>query len=125
MSESWKIDPAKGDYMLDELGRPVIDVSLATPGYIRLKTHRTKWLYAPDKKYGSDFYLGKIKRDLNNTGASISIAKKALQPMLDNKSAVSVKVVSTGNTRYALEFSATIVDNKGKSEEIILNPVGI
>lgn len=125
MSESWFIDPSLRDYTLDERGRPVIDETLNTPAYIRLTAPRGNWLYAPNKKYGSDFFNTRIKRTLNNFATGAAIARRALQPLIDNKDAISIAIVSTKNTRYALEFSATIVDNVGNENNIVLNPVGI
>lgn len=121
---SWKIDPKTGDYLMTN-GAPVDDPSLIYPAYYRLKTERTKWLYAPDNLYGSDFYTVKKRFSVNDVNPLNNLAKRALQPMLTDKRAKNVSATFlTPAGRNDVELSVTIVDSQGKPQTLNLPPVG-
>lgn len=117
------MDPKTGDYIVEN-GKPVIDSGLTTAAFIRLKTHRTQWLYAPDNQYGSDFYL--VKKRHTNSDAKLleTIANRALQPIIDDGRAADV----TNNTDFlsdsASQMKTTIIDAEGNNESLTVKPIG-
>lgn len=113
--QNWKIDPGTGDYVMDS-GSPVETNSLTIPAYVRLKTQRTRWLYAPDNQFGSDFYTVK-KRPAENANLKLEdIAGRALKPLLDDGRAKQITVDITENTRNAAGMDAQIIDASGEIE---------
>lgn len=123
-NESWLIDPVTRDYVLDSNGNPTIDKTLKTPAYIRVKTPRTKWLYAPDEKYGSDLYL--IKKNLTNgdNTAVINAEERALEPLIDQGRAVSIIAENVSQGRNYIQTKIEILDAQGEVDELLLAPVG-
>ena len=63
MAQYWSLDPATGDYVLNG-GAPVQITNLQIPAYYRWKIKRTRWLYAPNNKYGSDFFM--LKKNISS-----------------------------------------------------------
>lgn len=124
MSESWALDPATGDYILDAFGNPTIDNGLKTPAYVRLRAHRLQWQYAPDTQYGSDFYAFKIRRSTSDQKSTKALAARALKPMLVDKRASSISISIIKNTRNMTQFSAKIIDAEGNPEKLELAPIG-
>lgn len=122
---TWLLDPTKGDYVMDTTGSPVQDTTLQTPAYIRLKTQRTKWLYAPDDTFGSDYYL--IQKNHSGSDSNIleSIAERAMQPCIDDGRASAVSVTTTGQGLYESDLSVVIVDVIGQPVAIPLDSIGI
>lgn len=123
MSESWKIDPSTLDYVMEN-GKPVIDIGLSTPAVIRLRGHRTKWLYAPDSKWGSDFYAIRQRNNQQTPKLLETTAQRALQPMLDDGRASSVTVVTTQTTRYSNLLNTQIIDAEGNETNLTVKPIG-
>lgn len=122
---SWAIDPTKGDYTLDKFGNPTQDNTLLTPSYIRLKAERTKWLYAPDTRWGSDFYLIKKNHSGSDVNTLESIGQRALQPCVDDGRASAVAVENDGQSLYAAALQITITDVIGQPVSIPLDSIGI
>jgi phage gp46-like protein len=118
---SWQINANTGDYVLQN-GSPVIDTTLKTPAYIRLKSPRTRWLYAPDNNYGSDYYLSHVR--IASSSQVDDIAKRAMQPFLDTNRAQSVDVETVAAARGAIEQNITITDSVGQNYTLNLTPVG-
>lgn len=119
--QSWDIDPVEGDYILDK-GSPVTTNSLRVPAYFRLKVKRTQWMYAPDSKYGSDFYTVKKRSQNNSTQRLESIAAKALQPIVDDGRASTIEAEVTDiPNRNAVEMDITVTDNNGEVEKTTFN----
>lgn len=110
---SWQINPATGDYVTGPNGDAVIDATLATPIYIRLKTPLNKWLYAPDSFYGST--LGQNQKNRTAAGGSTvgSIIFKALTPMRVDGRMVGLELSSTGQTRHGQLLSVIYQQNNG------------
>jgi phage gp46-like protein len=124
MSQSWQIDPKKGDYVMN-LGAPVETNSLQVPAYFRLKIKRKQWLYAPDDKYGSDFYLLQ-KRPASNAAQKIeNVAVNALQPLTDDGRASRIDVVADNFSRNGAALTATILDASGEEEIVTFPGLGV
>lgn len=122
-NESWKIDPRTGDYVMEN-GVPVPETSLRNPGFYRLKVKRTQWLYAPDSKYGSDYWTVKKRFNVIEANPLADIGEKALQPLVDDGRAQSVTVTPRASAgRNDAQLDATIVDANGEVENLNLPPV--
>lgn len=119
MAQNWNINPKTGDYVMVG-GSPQQTDSLLIPAYIRLKTRRTQWLYAPNTEYGSDFYLVKKRRTNENASTIESIGARALQPMIDDSRASQIDITTTAVARQGLQLETDITDARGKSETLIL-----
>lgn len=124
MSESWNINPASGDYVM-ERGSPVPTNSLQIPAYIRLRTPREGWMYAPDASYGSDFANLKKRQTTRDSSEVESIAARALQPILDDGRAQSIEVTTTESQRNAIGLKADIIDAQGNVESLDLKGLGV
>lgn len=120
---SWLIDPGTGDYQISK-GSPIRDESLQFPAYVRLKTVRKSWLYAPNTSFGSDISLI-VKQTRNSPQALESAAAKALQPIIDDGRALSIAVDQTGNARFMEEIEVKIVDNNNQTQAVVMNPIGV
>lgn len=119
----WQIDPSTGDYVVLS-GSPVEDTTILTSAYIRLKTRRTQWLYAPDTNYGSDFYKSHAR--ILQTATLENYATKALNPLVTTNRAQSVSVATTAAQRGAIQLSAQIIDSSGQPQVLNFNPgVGV
>lgn len=122
--QSWTVDPTDGDYVMTN-GQPEQSDSLKIPAYFRLKTKRGKWLYAPDEKYGSDFYTV-VKRPSENANRRLeNVALAALQPILDDGRAAEIDATITVNTRGKSEMAVTIVDAAGEVETETFQGLGL
>jgi phage gp46-like protein len=120
---SWLIDPTTGDYQVSG-GNPVRDESLQFPAYVRLKTQRGSWLYAPDVDYGSDLYL--IRKQTKATPALVeNVSERALQPLLDDGRASEISVQHTGSARFGETLDANLTDRNGQTQSLSLSPVGL
>jgi phage gp46-like protein len=119
---SWQIDPNSGDYIMTN-GAPVDDPNLIYPAYYRLKINRLQWLYAPDTKYGSDFY--KVKKNITTKPQTSleTIAARALQPIVDSGRATNINVTVTGVARSGVALECDI--GSGQTQSDILNLTGL
>lgn len=122
--QSWDIDPKLRDYVLVN-GRPKTTNSLLVPSYFRLAIKRTKWMYAPDAKYGSDFYTIQKRPASNANQRFENTAIKALQPIVDNGRALSISATITDNTRNGTALDVTVVDATGEVETKNFNGLGV
>lgn len=121
---SWEINPHTGDYVMTN-GAPIDSASLRYPAYYRLKIPRTRWMYAPDDKYGSDLYTLQKRFSSNDVTPATAIAKRALQPIVDDGRAKSVTVEFLDPAgRNDIQMAATLVDKQGKPHTLNLPPVG-
>jgi phage gp46-like protein len=123
MSETWAIDPNTGDYVMSG-GSPVVETGLLTPAYLRLKTPRTRWLYAPDTSFGSDFYKQNLKRSTENINQLRVVAENALRPMVLDKRARDIEVAFSNQARHAVGYQVKILDAQGQIESLNLPPIG-
>lgn len=123
MSESWNINPATGDYIIEN-GSPVPTESLKIPAYIRLKVKRGTWMYAPDSSYGSDLYLIKKRRTTQSPSNVETAASLALQPILDDGRASEIEVTATVATRNAVGLETKITDARGEPELLVIPSLG-
>lgn len=113
MAQNWEINPATGDYVMSG-GSPVQTDSLKVPAYFRVKTRRGKWLYAPDNKFGSDFYAVQKRPSDNANKRFENIAVSALQPMVDDGRALEIDVKVVENQRSGTGLQVTILDASGE-----------
>ena len=123
MAQNWKLDPSTGDYVIEN-GRPVETDSLTTPAYIRLKTPRNRWLYAPDDKYGSTFYTSSKRQSSQDPSNLERIAEVALQPILEDGRAVEVTINTESASRNNVIMSTTLQQESGDLETLILPKLG-
>ena len=124
MPQNWNIDPQKKDYVMQG-GAPQQTDSLQIPAYIRLKTNRTQWLYAPDTNYGSDLYTVQRNRTTSDPSFLEAIAAKALQPIVDDGRASQITVTTVTDFRNAVGLQTTILDAQGTPEEFLINGTGV
>lgn len=122
MAQNLKLDPNSGDYVIQN-GRPVEDGTLNTPAYIRLKTRRNKWMYAPDTSYGSDFHLFYRRHLAQNDSAIVTVAKRAVAPLVSSGRAASVDASLDGTARQAVELNVNIVQANGQESQLSLTPI--
>lgn len=121
--QTWNIDPKTGDYVLEN-GRPQETNSLKVAAYFRLKIKRKKWLYAPDDKYGADFYTIQ-KRPADNANQRFeNTAVKALQPLVDDGRALQIEATVTQNVRSGTALETTIIDATGEVQKVTFNSLG-
>lgn len=122
--QSWNIDPKTGDYVMSG-GAPVETDSLQVPAYFRLKIKRKTWMYAPDDKFGSDFYLVK-KRPATNAGQKLeNIAIAALQPIADDGRAKRITVQTDELSRQGAALTASIIDASGEEQVATFTGLGV
>ena len=115
------INPGTGDYVIEN-GDTVQDFTLLYPAYVRMKTQRKKWLYAPDDTYGSDLY--KVKKRGNNTPRLLeSITTKTLQPLIDDGRATEIAVFSKPLSRNMCNIEITILEVNNSIQTFEFNPV--
>lgn len=119
MGQHWEKDPNSGDYVM-EGGAPKQTDSLRIPAYYRLKISRSKWLYAPNAQYGSDFYLLKKRRSNQDASTVENTAAAALQPIADDGRASSIEITTTQTARNGVALEAIITDAEGNPEKLVL-----
>ena len=124
MTKNWNLNPETGDYVLVG-GAPENVETLKIPAYIRLKTKRQKWMYAPDLNYGSDLYLIVRKKNGETSSQVEDTSAKALQPIVDDDRATSIEVETTQEARHALGLKITVTDAGGRTENIDIKPLGV
>lgn len=117
----WEVDPKTGDYVMED-GAPKITDSLKIPSYIRLKTKRGAWLYAPDTEYGSDFHLMKKRRSSENASTIEDAAARALQPIVDDGRATEIEVETQVLTRNNVGMKVDIIDSTTERVETLVLP---
>jgi phage gp46-like protein len=121
---SWQVDPKTGDYLMTN-GSPIDDPSLIYPAYYRIKVSRTRWMYAPNDRFGSDLYTVKKRFTVNDMNPVNNLVSRALQPIIDDKRAKSVSVeIQAPFGRNDVEMAVTIVDSQGKPQTLNLPAVG-
>ena len=103
-------------------GSPVQDETLNTPAVIRLLVPRTQWMYAPDSKYGSDFYAAHVR--IKDTAQLEEISNRALAPLVNDGRAIEAVSTTTDAKRGAVELSVEITDAEGEVESFTFSPVG-
>lgn len=116
------IDPGTGDYVIEN-GNTVKDYSTQFPAYVRLKTQRKRWLYAPDNNYGSDFY--KVSRLGKDTPRLLeTITTKALQPLIDDKRAREIGAICSVVNRNQTSIEIQIIEANNEIKTFEFSPVG-
>lgn len=115
--ESWKLDPETRDYEQED-GAPVIDLTLKMPIYFRTMVPRTRWLYAPDTRYGSDFWQVKTKQGANSPALVQGIQERAVQPIIEDGRASEITVTPSALARQGIALDVKAVDSSGKEQEL-------
>jgi phage gp46-like protein len=80
-------------------------------------------MYAPDTNYGSTFNNVR-KRTSNSRTLLRQVAEKALQPLIDDRRAVTIDVENTDNARHAEALDVTITEREGSVTSFSFNPLG-
>jgi len=122
--QSWNIDPSTGDYVNNN-GQPDQTNSLNVPAYFRLKISRLQWMYAPDSKYGSDYYTLKKRPAINGNQRIENMTVKALQPLVDDGRASSIQADVTENDREGIVLTTQITDATGEVEVQAFDSLGL
>jgi phage gp46-like protein len=120
---SMQINPQTKDYQIVG-GNAVQDTSLDTPIYIRLKVQRTKWLYAPDASYGSDFYKQTKKSSTTGANTSQIEAISALQPMVDDGRILSLRTDLVSQSRFSTAIKLTYLQSSNSADQVTIVPIG-
>lgn len=115
------IDPRTGDYEIEK-GDTVPDYSLQFAAYVRMKVQRKRWLYAPDDKYGADFYKVQ-KRSFNTPRVLETMTSKALQPLIDDKRATEITAFSKPQARNMCNIEVSIIEANRTLQTFEFNPV--
>lgn len=125
MAQHWNIDPATGDYVLVG-GQPQQLTNLKIPAYYRWKTKRTKWMYAPNNKFGSDFYTLKKNISSDNDVSQIeNLAARALQPLVDDGRATEITVEMKKRERHGFCLAGRITEASGEIQEFEFDAIGV
>lgn len=122
--KSWNIDPTTGDYVIEN-GVPVETDNLQVPAYIRVKTKRNQWMYAPNKQFGSNLFLIKRNQSSKTARAVEQATIEALQPILDDGRAEIINVETKEAARHGLGIEINILDNAGSTEQFSFDGLGV
>lgn len=122
MGQNWEIDPVIKDYVM-EGGSPKQTDSLKIPAYIRLKTQRSRWLYAPNRDYGSDFHT--IQKNLTTSDATLleNTAVRSVRQLVDDGRASGIDIETTQVVRHGVALKLSITDAQNQGSEILLVPI--
>lgn len=124
MAQNWDIDPQKKDYVL-ERGSPAQTDSLRVPAYVRLKTRRGTYMYAPDTRFGSEFHLQKKRRTSVDNSTVEDLAADALQPIVSDQRASEITIESEVKTRNNVGLQAQIIDKDGTIDILKIVSLGV
>lgn len=122
--QTWLVNPATGDYIMQN-GSPEETNELTMAAYFRLKVKRTQWLYAPDSKYGSDFYLIKKRASTSDPTQIENTAARALQPIADDGRAKQINIDTVASTRNNVGLEVDIAPKAGKVQTLQIPSLGI
>jgi phage gp46-like protein len=78
--------------------------------YVRLKTKRGQWMYAPDSSYGSDYYLQKKRRTDQDQTFIENVGARALTPIVNDGRASEIEVDAVSASRTGVGLSVKITD---------------
>lgn len=115
--EGWLMDPATRDYQIDG-GSPVVDTSLKMPIYFRTMIPRTRWMYAPNPKYGSDFWAYRDRLSQSSGAIAEAIETRALQPLIEDGRAVSIDVAVDTVERAGITLDVKALDAAGQQSRL-------
>ncbi len=123
--QTWTLDPTTGDYVMSG-GSPVQTNGLATAAYIRVKTPKDGWMYAPNSKYGSRLREIKNTRRNNKDITMLeNVVGVALQPMLDDGRAKSITAAVNNVAIGYFGLVGKIVQANGQTEDLNLPSIGV
>lgn len=123
MAQNWQIDPDQKDYVMDK-GAPVQTDSLEIPAYVRMRTGRGEWLYAPDKTFGFDKSVLTKRVTNGKTGTIESAASAAVQPIADDGRAAFIEVTATESNRPSVGMNVRVTAASGKIDQLNLKSLG-
>lgn len=119
MANHWEVDPKNGDYVM-EGGAPKQTESLRIPAYYRMKIPRTKWMYAPNDKYGSLFWSVRKRVSTQDNSLLENMAADAIQPIVDDGRAIQAEVTTVAVARHGVGMSAVLTDSSAKPQTLVL-----
>lgn len=131
--QHWDRDPKTGDYVMQG-GAPKQTNSLRIPAFLRLKINRREanrspnrkgWIYAPDDRYGSGFYLIRKNQTVSDRKLVEHVATEALSPLVEDGRASVINNTVTESFRHAVQMSTKITTASGQPEEALLTPIGV
>lgn len=106
-------------------GAPEQTNSLQVPAFFRLRIKRKQWMYAPDTRFGSDYYTI-LKRPSQNAAQRLeNIGAAALQPLIDDGRADTVNVTADAFTRNGVALTAEIIDASGEATVSTFSGLGV
>lgn len=123
------LDPKTGDYIMVN-GQPQETNHLTVAAYIRLKAPRQGlrrrdgtpggWMYAPDSKWGSNFWAKRGTRISTQQTTEIEqVAAIALQPLADDGRASQIDLSIVASAIGALGLKAVITETNDQSQVTI------
>lgn len=122
--QNWEINPDTGDYVM-EGGAPKQTNSLRVPAYIRLKTPRGGWMYAPNETYGSEFRSIQKRLSTVNSSNVEGAAARALMPLANDGRASEIDISLNGTSRHGVGLNVTLRDQRGQIEQLQLSSLGV
>lgn len=122
--QNWDLNESTGDYLMSG-GSPVQTDSLRVPAYMRLKIRRNGWMYAPDAKYGSDFWTMKKRQTNRDTSTIENAAARALQPIVNDGRASRIDVDNDALSRNGVGVKCKIYTTNGRQENLNLQGIGV
>ncbi len=119
----WDRDPATGDYVVEN-GKPVNTERLTVPAYIRLKTRRDGWMYAPSSELGSE--IATVQKLTTTTQSTLleNLCEQALAPMVNDGRASSVLAETIDGRRGARLLNITIIDRQNEEQSFEFAAIG-
>lgn len=91
--------------------------------YQLIQTPKTKWLYAPDSNYGSDFYTLLNQRQRLSKSQILQLVTSALDPLTSTGeltlTSLTVPVLTLGTVNIDIEG----VDSSGEKVKFTINPL--
>lgn len=122
--QNWDLNEKTGDYLMSG-GSPVQTDSLRIPAYMRLKIRKGGWLYAPDTKYGSDFWLVQKRQTSRDTSSIENAAARALQPIVNDGRASRIDVDNDAVSRNGVGLKCNLYTASGHQEQLNLQGIGV
>jgi hypothetical protein len=126
LSDQIDRDPSNGDYVVVD-GSPVRTTSPTVPAFIRTKTPRDAWLYAPNRDFGSK--IGTIVRFTGKrNGAATALenaAAQSLAPMVTLGEIQDATVTAIDANRQGVQLRLDLLDINGQEQTITLRPIGV
>jgi phage gp46-like protein len=82
-------------------------------------------LYAPDNKYGSDFYAQVKRRSTDDASYFENLAANALEELINDGRAQTVEATVTEASRAGVALTIQITDAQGTEERVVFKGLGV